>query len=143
MTRVADFADEAGPLGPDSRIPGETPAKPAWSKATMQHVLPVSDSSFARDVIQSPVPVLVRFWARWCTPCRSTDAIVATLAREWAGRVKVASVDTDASPRTTASYCADHLPTYLLFQHGEPVKPILGHLPLRAIRAQIEAALGA
>ncbi len=136
------FADEAGPHGPASRIPGETPAKPVWRVAAMQHVLSVSDSSFARDVIQSPVPVLVRFWARWCTPRRSTDAIVATLSREWAGRVTVASVDTDASPLTTA-YCADHLPTYLLFQNGEPVKPILGHLPLSAVRAQIETALGA
>ena len=72
----ADFADEAGPHGPASSIPGETPAKPVWRVAAMQHVLSVSDSSFARDVIQSPVPVLVRFWARWSTPSRSTDAIV-------------------------------------------------------------------
>ena len=110
-----------GPHGPASRIPGETPAKPVWRVAAMQHVLSVSDSSFARDVIQSPVPVLVRFWARWCTPGQSTDAIVATLSREWAGRVTVVSVDTDASPLTTTTYCADHLPTYLLSQNGEPV----------------------
>lgn len=107
-----------------------------------QPVFQLRDASFARAVFRSAIPVLVRFRAAWCSPCRSTDATIATLAREWAGRVTVASVDTDASPVTAAMYCVDHIPVYVLFQNGAPVKPIPGHLPLAALRAQVEAVVG-
>lgn len=101
----------------------------------------VTDESFDRDVLRSAVPVLVSFFAPWCTPCRSTAAVAGALADEFSDRLLVARVDTDTSPVTAATYSADHVPACLLFWEGTPVKAIPSHLPAAALRAQINAAI--
>lgn len=99
------------------------------------------DDSFDREVLQSRVPVLVSFWASWCTPCRSTAETAQVIADEFGDRILVTRVNTDASPKTTAAHSTDHLPAYLLFRQGTPVIAIPAHLPPAAISAQIRAAL--
>ena len=101
----------------------------------------VTDESFDREVLQSAVPVLVSFFAPWCTPCHATAAVADALAAEFGDRLLVARVDADTSPVATATYSANHVPAYLLFWEGTPLKVIPSHLPVAALRAQVTAAI--
>ena len=107
----------------------------------MAHPRVVSDGSFDQDVRQSQVPVLVSFFAPWCTPCAATAEVTDALAGDFGDRIRVLRVNTDTSPITTAKYSADHVPAYLLFWNGEPLKAIPSHLAEAALRTQIQAAL--
>jgi thioredoxin 1 len=80
---------------------------------TGPYVVEVDDDSFEKEVLTADVPVLVDFGAPWCGPCKSLAHIVARLAMETAGRVKVVTVDTDASPRTAQRYGIRAVPTIL------------------------------
>ena len=89
-------------------------------------VIEVDDETFDEEVLRASVPVLVDFGARWCGPCRALHPIVERLAAENAGRVKVVSVDTDASPRTAARYGVRAVPMVLVFRAGERTASHLG-----------------
>ena len=94
---------------------------------------------FNSEVLQSNRPVLVDFWADWCQPCHMVAPIVEQLAEEYAGRVTVAKVDTDANRDLAVEYAINSIPTLLLFKDGEVVERIVG---VRT-RAEYEVALDA
>ncbi len=89
-------------------------------------VIEVDDGSFEAEVLAADVPVLVDFGARWCPPCRALEPIVKRLASESAGRVKVVTVDTDASPLTARRYGVKAVPTVMVFRNGEKTALHLG-----------------
>lgn len=78
----------------------------------------VSDSSFQSDVIESEVPVLVDFWAEWCSPCKMIGPILEELTPEYAGRVNIAKIDVDANPKTPQAFGIRSIPTLILFKNG-------------------------
>ncbi len=102
--------------------------------------LPTSDQTFAEDVLAAGHPVLVDFWAGWCAPCRMLGPIVHEIAREYAGRLKVAKVDVDENPGLAARYHIRNIPTLLLFRDGQVVRRIFGYMPKADLKRQIEAA---
>jgi thioredoxin 1 len=89
----------------------------------------VSDSSFEGDILKSAVPVLVDFWAPWCGPCRSVAPIVADLATQYAGKIKVAKINVDESTDVAMRYQITSIPTFILFKNGEVADRALGALP--------------
>jgi len=93
---------------------------------TRANVIEVDDATFDQEVLAAEVPVLVDFGARWCGPCKALAPIVARLASENAGRVKVVTVDMDDSPRTAARYGIRGVPTLLVFRKGERTAGHLG-----------------
>jgi len=97
----------------------------------------VTDTSFAQQVLQSPLPVLLDCWAPWCVPCRMMTPVVEELAADLAGTVKVAKLNVDENPETAARLGIRSIPTLLLFRKGEIIGGMVGALP----RAQIETAL--
>ncbi|MFF7726235.1 thioredoxin [Streptomyces sp. NPDC008001] len=89
-------------------------------------VLTVTDATFAVEVLTEQLPVLVDFTAAWCPPCRMIEPVLAALAAEEAGRLKIVRLDVDTSPQTQAAYGVLSMPTLMLFRAGEPVTTLVG-----------------
>jgi thioredoxin 1 len=87
---------------------------------------PVSDKSFATDVLQAKEPVLVDFWAEWCAPCKMIAPALEELATEFAGKLTVAKVNIDDNPMTPTTYAVRGIPTLILFKDGKPAATQVG-----------------
>jgi len=103
--------------------------------------LHLSDQSFDAEVIKSPSPVLVDFWAPWCGPCRMLAPIIEELSKEYDGKVKVAKINTDENPSIAARYKISAIPTILIFQGGQVVDQLVGVHPKPEIKTLLEKIL--
>ncbi|MBN1285649.1 MAG: thioredoxin [Anaerolineae bacterium] len=124
------FLLEGGP------VPGTEPAPDAGGAP-----VEVSDGTFERDVLKSDIPVLVDFWAPWCGPCRMVAPVVEKLAAEYAGRLRVAKVNTDQNPRYASQYGVRGIPTLLLVKDGQIFDRLVGVQPEPVLREAVERAL--
>jgi thioredoxin 1 len=102
----------------------------------------VTDDTFKSEVLDSDIPVLVDFWATWCGPCRMVAPILEELSQEYEGKLKIAKLDADENPVTTAAYGVRSIPTLTLYVNGEVVKSITGARPKGALTQEIESVLG-
>lgn len=89
----------------------------------------VTDTDFGEHVINSETPVLVDFWAEWCGPCRALGPIIASLAEDFAGQVKIAKVDVDSNPQLSMQFGIRSIPTVMLFDKGQIVDTFIGVRP--------------
>jgi len=103
--------------------------------------LHVSDATFQKEVLEATAPVLVDFWAPWCTPCRMVAPIIDELATDYAGRVVIAKVNTDENQETPGKYKIMGIPTMILFKGGKEVERLVGARPKKAIEEKLEALL--
>lgn len=92
----------------------------------MSAVRAVTDASFADDVLASPRPVIVEYWAPWCGPCRMVGPVLEAIAGEFAGTVDVVKLNTDENPESMRAYGVLAVPTINLFSGGEVVKQVIG-----------------
>jgi thioredoxin 1 len=102
-----------------------------------------TDATFAADVLDSDVPVLVEFTAAWCPPCRMIAPVLAQIAADNPGRLKVVALDVDTNPKTAIAYQVLGMPTLALFTNGELAARMLGARPRTAILREIEPHLPA
>ena len=100
----------------------------------------VTDNNFAAEVLESPQPVLVDFWAPWCGPCRIIAPHLEELDKE-RNDLRVVKMNTDDNPQTAAKYGIMSIPTLILFKNGEPAKQIVGALPKARLQQEIEPVL--
>jgi len=100
--------------------------------------LVVTDNSFAAEVERSPLPVLVDFWAGWCGPCRMIAPAIEDLARELAGRARIAKLNIDDNPLTARRYGVSSIPTLLIFKDGREVERLVGLRPKTEIAARLQ-----
>ena len=97
----------------------------------------VTDATFADEVLAAGLPVLVDFTADWCAPCRMIAPVLAEVAKEQAGLLKVVTLDVDSNPETQAAYGVLSMPTLMLFRAGEPVKSLVGARPKRRLLQEL------
>jgi thioredoxin 1 len=98
-------------------------------------IINVTDATFEAEVLASAVPVLVDYSAEWCPPCKMIAPMLADAATSYFGRLRVAKLDIDDSPKTPSRYHVRSIPTLMLFANGEPVGTHVGALS----KAQLEA----
>jgi thioredoxin 2 len=96
-----------------------------------------SAEEFDELVNGAPLPVLVDFWAAWCGPCRTVAPELETIAREGAGEVVVAKLDTEEIPDVAARFGIRSIPTMILFRKGVEAQRISGAMPASAIKARL------
>lgn len=102
----------------------------------------ITDATFEAEVLNSPVPVLVDFWATWCAPCKAMAPFLDTVADENVGKVKIVKIDTGANRAAAAKYGVTGLPTLILFKGGQVVRKNAGVPPggLSGVRKLVEGA---
>lgn len=89
-------------------------------------VVSVDEQSFHAEVLESTRPVLVDVGARWCPPCRALEPIVAAIAAEYEGRLKVVAIDSDQSPELAARLGIRANPTLIVFDGGREIRRHVG-----------------
>jgi len=94
----------------------------------------VTDAAFEKTVIQSSVPTIVDFWAPWCGPCRMVAPVLDKLAKEHAGNLVVAKVNTDENPEWAGKFGVQGIPTMLFVANGKVVHRQVGALPEPMLR---------
>jgi thioredoxin 1 len=100
----------------------------------MNEPVHVSDASFEKSVLQSTVPVIVDFWAPWCTPCKMVAPVLDKLAKEFDGKLLIAKVNTDDNPEWAGKYGVQGIPTMLFVSNGKIIHRQVGALPEGLIR---------
>jgi thioredoxin 1 len=103
-----------------------------------EKVAEVGDQNFDAEVLKSPVPVLVDFWAAWCAPCRMLAPVVETVAEKYEGKAKVVKLNVDENTLTSAKYNIKGIPTLLLFKAGVIKEQIVGNTTKDTISKMID-----
>lgn len=107
----------------------------------MESPVTVTDKSFQKEVLESPTLTVVDFWAPWCGPCRMLEPVLEELAREYAGRLRVAKVNVDENSETPYTYGVQAVPTLVFFSGGKVVDKQTGVLSKPALKARIDKLL--
>ena len=101
----------------------------------------VTDAEFDKVVLKSDLPVIVDFWAPWCGPCRMVAPTLEKLAKEQAGKVLIAKVNTDENPQWAMKYGVRGIPTMLFVSGGKVVHQQVGALPEPMLRKVLDQFL--
>jgi len=104
-------------------------------------IVHLTDDTFENDVLKSPVPVLVDFWADWCGPCKMIAPLLDEIAGDYRGRLKVAKLNIDQNNRTPPTFGIRGIPTLLLFKNGEVEATKVGALSKSQLVAFVDSNL--
>jgi thioredoxin 1 len=102
------------------------------------NMITLTDSNFKELVVESPVPVLVDFWAEWCGPCKMLGPILEELANDYDGRVKVGKLNIDEFPSVANDYGIRAIPTMLIFKGGQVAEQVVGLRSKRDLKANLD-----
>ena len=95
----------------------------------------VTEATFQQEVAQSPIPVLVDFWAPWCGPCRMLAPVMEQLADEQEGKAKVVKVNVDDNPELAKQFQVYSIPTVIAFKNGQETGRRVGLVPTANLTA--------
>ncbi|HBQ20352.1 MAG: thioredoxin [Deltaproteobacteria bacterium GWA2_38_16] len=107
----------------------------------MSNVKEISDTNFETEVLKSPTPTLVDFWATWCGPCRALAPKVEQLSQEFSGKIKFTKIDVDDNPKTPSKYGIRGVPTLIVFKNGQVFKQSVGDLSVENLKSFLNSAL--
>lgn len=97
--------------------------------------------NFESEVLQASTPVLVDFYADWCNPCRMMGPVVAKIAEEYDGKIKVGKCNIDENMELAQKYRVASIPAFVIFRDGEPAANYVGSMPAAELREKVEQAL--
>lgn len=107
----------------------------------MADAIQLTDSNFEDEIIKSDIPAMVDFWAEWCGPCKMIGPTVEALAKEYAGKVKVAKMNVDANQQTPSKFGIRNIPTIIFFKDGKAVNTIIGAQTKNILEAELQKLL--
>lgn len=98
----------------------------------------VTEETYEAQVENSPVPVLIDFFATWCGPCRMLSPIIEEIAAECGDRFRVVKVDVDEAPGLASRFGITSIPTLVVVKDKKPVRQALGYMPKEQVLALLE-----
>ena len=104
------------------------------------NVTEFTDENFETEVLNSSTPVLVDFWAEWCMPCKMLAPTIDKLAADYAGKVKVGKLDTDANREVASKFGISAIPTVILFRDGQVAQKFVGLRKEAEFKAALDSA---
>ena len=108
---------------------------------TQQNYVTFTEATFQQDVLDSPKPVLVDFWAPWCGPCHVLAPVIDELAVEFEGQVHVGKVNVDDHPSLAVKYGIQSIPAVLIFKDGKVVDQSVGAVPKQVLTEKLRAVI--
>ena len=105
---------------------------------TALNIVKLNKANFEQEVLKSPLPVVVDFWAEWCGPCKQVAPVLDELATEYDNRVRIGKVNIDEDQELASDYGVRAIPTFLLFKGGEVAGQIVGMVSKRDLKAQFD-----
>lgn len=102
------------------------------------NLLTLTDDNFEAEVLKSPTPTLVDFWAVWCAPCRAIAPAVEAIAKEMADQLRVGKMDIDHNPKVPTRFDVRSIPTLLLFSNGKVIGQLVGAVPKAKLDAFVK-----
>ena len=89
-------------------------------------MLQINSTDFKKEVLDSPIPVLVDFFAVWCGPCQMQTPVLEELSGAWSDKIKIVKIDVDQNQEIAGQYGVMSIPTMIIFQKGQPVNQLIG-----------------
>lgn len=111
------------------------------SAMASEAVIEFTDANFDAEVINADTPVVVDFWAEWCMPCRMLAPTIDKLATDYAGKVKVGKLDTDANREVSVKHGISAIPTVMVFKGGQVAKKFVGVTSEAEFKAALDALI--
>lgn len=101
-------------------------------------LLNITDKNFKEEVLKSPLPVLVDFWATWCSPCKILSPIIEELAKEYMGKIKIGKLNVEENQNIPTQYGIMSIPTIIFFKDGKILNQLVGALTKQQLKQKIE-----
>jgi len=108
----------------------------------MSAPIAITDADFQKEVVESPIPVVIDFWAPWCAPCRMVAPAIDTLSKELDGKVRFVKINVDENQLQASKFGVQGIPTLLFFSGGQLVDSAVGAYPEAVLREKIADTFG-
>lgn len=104
-------------------------------------LIELTDQNFEKEVLQADLPVLVDFWAPWCSPCLIASPVIEELVKEHQGKIKAGKVNVDNNPQIAQKYGIMSIPTVMIFKEGREIRRQIGFLGKEKYKELIEGVV--